>query len=327
MATLITGVAGFIGFHCAKRMLENGARVIGIDNLNSYYDPTLKEARLAQLYGFERFTFIRLDITQKSAFAALGKLDEKIDTLLHLAAQAGVRHSLDNPQAYIDANATGMLNVLEFARAQNGLRHMVYASSSSVYGKNTQLPFNEADQVNKPLSVYAATKRAGELLAITYSELYRLPLTGLRFFSVYGPWGRPDMVTYLFADRIMKGEPLPIYNNGNMQRDFTYIDDVVDGTLAALNHPPKASAEHTPHALYNIGHGQPEKLTELLALLETHLDKKAIYDFQPLQKAEPPTTFADIGAARRDLSFSPKVDIEDGVPRFVEWFRNYHNYK
>lgn len=327
MATLITGVAGFIGFHCAKRMLENGATVIGIDNLNSYYDPTLKEARLAQLYGHDRFTFIRLDITQKSAFAALAKLDEKTDSILHLAAQAGVRHSLENPQAYIDANVTGMLNVLEHARAQTGLRHMVYASSSSVYGKNTRLPFGTGDQVNKPLSVYAASKRAGELLALTYAELYRLPLTGLRYFSVYGPWGRPDMATYLFAQRIMKGEPLAIYNNGDMQRDFTYIDDVVDGTLAALAKPPLAQGNEAPHALYNIGHGQPEKLTEIVALLERHLDKKAIYDFQPQHKAEPGETFADISATQKELGFAPKIDIEEGVPRFVEWFKNYYNYR
>jgi UDP-glucuronate 4-epimerase len=331
MAVLVTGVAGFIGYHCAKRLLEQGAYVLGVDNLNAYYDPRLKEARLAQLTPNPQFRFLRMDITDRESIAELpakaAEKSEKIDVILHLAAQAGVRYSLQNPQAYVDANITGHLSLLEMARHLEGLKHFVYASSSSVYGGNTKVPFSVKDPVNQPISLYAASKRAGELMAHTYAHLFRVPATGLRFFTVYGPWGRPDMAAYLFSRRILAGEPIAVFNNGQMQRDFTFIDDIVDGVMAVIDRPPPVKDGGVPHHLYNLGNSHPEKLTDFIAMLERALGKKAIYDFQPLQMGDVPATFADIEESQRDLGFSPKIDIEEGIPRFVAWYKNYHGIK
>jgi UDP-glucuronate 4-epimerase len=322
MSTLITGAAGFIGFHCAKRLLAQGETVIGLDNLNSYYDVSLKEARLAQLTSHKNFRFLKLDISNHDAKAWLAKeLPADIDAVLHLAAQAGVRYSLENPQAYIDSNITGHLNLLEFARWRKNLKHFVYASSSSVYGGNTKVPFSIQDEVNQPVSLYAATKRAGEQMARTYAHLFQVPATGLRFFTVYGPWGRPDMAAYLFAKKILAGQPIPVFNHGKMQRDFTYIDDIVDGVVATLACVPKSTP---PHQVYNLGNSHSEKLTDFIAHLEHHLGKKAVYDMQPMQPGDVPATWAEISESTRDLGFKPKIGIEEGLARFVAWYKDYH---
>lgn len=325
MAVLITGVAGFIGYHSALRLLRDGKTVYGIDNLNSYYDVGLKEARLAQLKAPPNFHFTKLDITAKDAVQNfIAGVPEKIDHILHLAAQAGVRYSLENPQAYIDANVTGQLAMLEAARNLPGLKHFVYASSSSVYGSSAKVPFSVKDAADQPISMYAASKRASELMTQTYAHLYRLPATGLRFFTAYGPWGRPDMAAYLFAQQITANTPVTLFNYGNMQRDFTYIDDVVDGIMAALARPPTVKDGETPHRIYNLGNSHPKKLTDFVALVEQALGMKASYDLQPLQPGDISITCADIEESRRDLGFEPKVDIEEGVPRFISWYKNYH---
>jgi UDP-glucuronate 4-epimerase len=324
MSILVTGAAGFIGFHVAMALCARGDTVIGVDNVNDYYDVSLKEARLAQLAGRNGVRFERADIADRTAIADLCRRHPEIGRIVHLAAQAGVRYSLVNPFAYTDSNITAQVVMLEAARRLPRLAHMVYASSSSVYGGNTKLPFAVADRVDRPVSLYAATKRAGELMAFNYSHLYGLPLTGLRFFTVYGPWGRPDMSAYLFTKAILAGEPIPVFNNGNMRRDFTYIDDIVAGVLAALDRPPAAGGGEPPHRLYNLGNHRSEPLMRFIEVIERACGRKAAIEFKPMQPGDVPETYADIEDSRRDLNFLPHTTIDEGVPRFVSWFRDYH---
>jgi UDP-glucuronate 4-epimerase len=326
MSTLLTGAAGFIGFHVARALLERGDRVVGIDNLNDYYDVRLKEARLAELSAFAGFTFARLDVADRDGVGALVQAHRDLRGIIHLAAQAGVRYSLENPYAYIEANVMGTLVLLEAARRIDKLAAFTYASSSSVYGANRKQPFSVDDPVEQPVSLYAATKRSCELIARSYSHLYGLPATGLRFFTVYGPWGRPDMAAYLFTRAILAGEPIKVFNEGRMARDFTYIDDIVAGTVAAHDHAPAAgaAADGVPHRLYNLGNHRPEKLLDFIAVLERALGRTARKELLPLQPGDVPESFADIEAARRDLGFEPKTTIEDGIGRFVAWYKHYH---
>ncbi len=321
MAVLLTGAAGFIGFHTAQALLKRGESVIGIDNLNDYYDVTLKQARLDQLLSHKNFQFFKMDVSDRQAIATL---PETFDRIIHLAAQAGVRYSLKNPQAYIDCNITGHVTMLELARHTQGLKHFVYASSSSVYGGNTKTPFSIMDPVEKPVSLYAATKRAGELMSYNYAHLFRFPATGLRFFTVYGPWGRPDMAAYLFTKNILAGEPISVFNHGHMERDFTYIDDIVDGILASLDTPLSVTPHEVPHRVFNLGNSHPEKLTDFIAVLEHALGRKALYDFQPIQPGDVPSTSADITESTLHLGFMPKVAIDEGIPHFVAWYKNYN---
>jgi UDP-glucuronate 4-epimerase len=330
MAVLVTGAAGFIGAATSRVLLERGDEVVGIDNLNSYYDPALKKARLESLarrfdnrFRFERVDFAKAEELQRVADST------DIDAIVHLGAQAGVRYSLENPTAYIQSNLVGHANMLELARHRRP-RHMVYASSSSVYGGNKNLPFRVEDRVDHPLSLYAATKKADELISESYSSLYRLPLTGLRFFTVYGPWGRPDMAMWIFTKALYAGKPLPLFNRGEMRRDFTYIDDIVRGVIACLDGPPeddgqiKAGGSASPHALYNIGNSRSEDLMRVVELLEQETGRKAIPDPQPMQIGDVKETFADISAMERDHGFQPTTSIDEGVPRFVAWYREYH---
>jgi len=322
MSILVTGAAGFIGYHVSRRLLERGDAVIGIDNLNDYYQVSLKEARLAQLRKFERFTFHKVDFSdQKAVEQALS--GARITDIVHLGAQAGVRYSLEHPFAYVNANLTGHMVILELARHLDGFRHLVYASSSSVYGGNTKLPFSEADRVDNPVSLYAATKKADELMSHCYAHLYRIPQTGLRFFTVYGPWGRPDMAMWIFTRAILADEPIHVFNHGDMKRDFTYIDDIVAGVLACLDNPPEDDGE-PPHRVYNIGNHRSEKLTHMIAVLEEALGRKAEMILEPMQPGDVKETYADITAIQRDLGFQPSTPIEVGIPRFVEWYRDYH---
>ena len=321
MTVLVTGAAGFIGFHTVQALLKRGESVIGVDNLNHYYDVNLKQARLDQLLPQKSFQFFKMDVSDKAAVATLPKT---FDRIIHLAAQAGVRYSLQNPQAYIDSNITGHLTMLELARSTPELKHFVYASSSSVYGGNTKIPFSIKDAVEKPVSLYAATKRAGELMAYNYAHLFRFAATGLRFFTVYGPWGRPDMAAYLFTKNILAGEPIAVFNHGKMERDFTYIDDIVDGILASLDAPSIVAPNEVPHRVFNLGNSHAEKLTDFIAVLENTLAKKAIYDFQPIQPGDVPSTSADITESAQILGFAPKVSIDEGIPRFVAWYKNYN---
>jgi UDP-glucuronate 4-epimerase len=321
MSILLTGAAGFIGFHVAKALLERGDRVVGIDNLNDYYDVRLKEARLAMLRAHPGFVFAKLDVADRDGVFALAGRYTELCSVIHLAAQAGVRYSLENPYAYIDANVMGTLVMLEAARRIDGLTAITYASSSSVYGANQKQPFGVADRVDEPVSLYAATKRSCELLAHTYSRLYGLPATGLRFFTVYGPWGRPDMAAYLFTRAILAGQPIKVFNEGRMARDFTYIDDIVAGTIAAHDRPPE---DRVPHRIYNLGNHRPERLLDFIAVLERLLGRTATKELLPLQPGDVPESFADIEASRRDLGFDPKTTIEAGLARFVEWYRRYH---
>jgi UDP-glucuronate 4-epimerase len=323
MSILLTGAAGFIGFHVAKALLERGDRVLGIDNLNEYYDVRLKEARLAGLSGFPGFSFAKLDVADRDGILALVEHHRDLRGIIHLAAQAGVRYSLENPYAYIDANVTGTLVMLEAARRIDRLTAITYASSSSVYGANKKQPFSVEDRVDQPVSLYAATKRSCELNAHTYSHLYGLPATGLRFFTVYGPWGRPDMAAYLFTRAILAGEPIKVFNEGRMARDFTYIDDIVAGTIAAHDRPP-CGADGVPHRIYNLGNHRPEKLLDFIAVLERLLGRTALKELLPLQPGDVPESFADIEASRRDLGFEPKTAIEVGLARFVNWYKQYH---
>lgn len=319
MKILLTGAAGFIGFHVARALLARGDEVIGIDNVNDYYDVKLKEARLTQLRTFKNFTFHKFDIADRENILPLAKAGAT--HIVHLAAQAGVRYSLINPFAYARTNLDGHLVMLELARQTHGLAHFVYASSSSVYGGNTKTPFAVEDAVEKPVSLYAATKRADELMSWTYAHLYKIPVTGLRFFTVYGPWGRPDMAAYIFTKQILAGEPIRVFNNGKMKRDFTFIDDVVTGVLAALERPPAGSP---PAKLYNLGNSRAENLMDFIAALEKALGQKAQTDFQPLQPGDVAETFADITASARDFGFRPKTPISEGIPKFVEWYKGYH---
>jgi UDP-glucuronate 4-epimerase len=327
MSILLTGAAGFIGFHTAKALLDRGDRVVGLDNLNDYYDVRLKEARLAELRRYSSFEFARLDVADRDGVFALVEAHPELRGIIHLAAQAGVRHSLENPYAYIDANVMGTLVMLEAARRIDGLTAITYASSSSVYGGNRKQPFSVADPVNQPVSLYASTKRSCELIAYSYSHLYGLPATGLRFFTVYGPWGRPDMAAYLFTRAILAGEPITVFNYGRMARDFTYIDDIVAGTIAAHDRPPAPdpTAGGVRHRIYNLGNHRPENLLDFIATLERALGRTAQKELAPMQAGDVPESFADIEASRRDLGFEPKTGIEAGLARFVEWYKSYHH--
>jgi UDP-glucuronate 4-epimerase len=333
MAVLVTGAAGFIGAATSRALLERGDEVVGIDSLNDYYDPKLKQARLERLqqqFG-NRFRFERLDFADADALKSFTDTIE-IDGIVHLGAQAGVRYSLENPSAYVQSNLVGHCNMLELARHRRA-RHMVYASSSSVYGGNKSLPFRVEDRVDHPLSLYAATKKADELLSESYASLYRLPLTGLRFFTVYGPWGRPDMAMWIFVKALYAGEPLPLFNGGEMRRDFTYVDDIVSGVVACLDGPPrddgevKAGGSTSPHAIYNIGNSRSEDLMRLVELLEEQTGRKALLDPKPMQVGDVRETFADISAIERDHGFVPATSIDEGVPRFVSWYRDYHGIR
>jgi len=330
MAVLVTGAAGFIGAATSRALLERGDDVVGIDSLNDYYDPGLKQARLTKLqqqFG-NRFRFERLDFADADALKTFTDTID-IDGIVHLGAQAGVRYSLENPMAYVQSNLVGHCNMLEIARHRQA-RHMVYASSSSVYGGNKSLPFRVEDRVDHPLSMYAATKKADELLSESYASLYRISLTGLRFFTVYGPWGRPDMAMWIFTKALYAGEPLPLFNRGEMRRDFTYIDDIVRGVVACLDGPPaddgqaKAGGSHCPHALYNIGNSHSEDLMRVVELLEQETGRKALLDPKPMQIGDVRETFADISAIERDHGFVPRTGIDEGIPRFVKWYREYH---
>jgi UDP-glucuronate 4-epimerase len=324
MTILVTGAAGFIGFHVSTALLQRGERVLGVDNLNDYYDVALKEARLAELRRLPGFTFHRLELAERGALAALLERHPDTDRVVHLAAQAGVRYSLTNPHSYIGANAQGQLEVLEACRSLPRLKHLVFASSSSVYGGNTKLPFSVADRVDTPRSLYAATKKAGELMAYCYAHLYRLPTTGLRFFTVYGPWGRPDMAAWIFTKAILAGRPIQVFNHGDMRRDFTFIDDIVAGVVACLDRPPTASGDEPPYRLYNIGNHRSEELKRFIAVLEQALGRKAIIELAPLQPGDVPATYADITETQRDLGFAPTTPIDQGLPRFVAWYRAFH---
>ncbi|WP_242138015.1 GDP-mannose 4,6-dehydratase [Sphingomonas sp. TREG-RG-20F-R18-01] len=329
MRILVTGVAGFIGFNVARVLLARGDTVIGIDSLNAYYDVTLKHARLALLAeSGEAFTFAQVDFSDHEALD--GALDgQQFDRIVHLGAQAGVRYSIENPRAYLQSNLAGHLNLLEVARHRK-VEQMVYASSSSVYGGNDTLPFRVEDRVDQPLSLYAATKKADELMSETYAHLYRLPQTGLRFFTVYGPWGRPDMAMWLFTKAIYEGRPIDVFGEGRMRRDFTYIDDIVSGIVACLDNPPaddgmaKAGGSISPHRIYNIGNSRSEDLGEMISLIEQACGKPAERRLLPMQPGDVRDTFADISAIRRDLGYEPRTTIAEGVPRFVAWYRAYH---
>lgn len=320
MTVLVTGAAGFIGFHVAAALLARGEDVVGLDNTNAYYEVELKQARLAELTPHPRFTFVAGDVGDRATLAGVVAAHPALDRVLHLAAQAGVRYSLEQPRAYIQANIVGHLEILEMARHMPGLRHLVYASSSSVYGGSTTLPFSLDDRCDTPQSLYAATKRAGELMSYTYSHLYAVPATGLRFFTVYGPWGRPDMAPMLFARAILRGEPIRLFNQGRMERDFTYIDDIVAGVLAALDSPPAGTP---PQRIFNLGNNQSVPLLRFLTVLEEACGRKAIVTYAPNQPGDVVATLADIDSAETVLGFHPKVPIEVGLPRFVAWLRRY----
>ena len=323
MSVLVTGAAGFIGHHVAAALLGRGERVVGIDNLNDYYEVSLKEARLARLQARPGFAFERLDIADRDAVTALFGHEPGIDRIVHLAAHAGVRYSLINPYTYLHSNIDGHVVLLEAARRLPALRHFVYASSSSVYGGNREMPFSVEDRCDSPVSLYGATKKAMEVISESYAALYGLPLTGLRFFTVYGPWGRPDMAYFSFTRKIVSGEPIPVFNHGDMRRDFTFIDDIVDGVLSCLDRPPGGNENGKRHRLYNLGNHRPERLLDFIAALEAALGRKAVLELLPMQPGDVRETFADIGTSQRDLGFSPRTAIAEGIPRFVDWFRRY----
>ncbi len=349
MSVLVTGAAGFIGMHVSRALLARGEQVIGVDDVNDYYDPALKEARLAELdrqFG-GAFRLVRQDIAEPGAFAALFAQEKEADRIVHLAAQAGVRYSLVNPGAYIRANIEGHFAVLEACRMRGGVRHLVYASSSSVYGGNESLPFSVEDRIDKPVSLYAATKASCEAMSHCYAHLYGFAQTGLRFFTVYGPWGRPDMSAFIFTRAILAGEPIRVFNHGDMRRDFTYIDDIVAGVLAALDRPPSrkgAAADRSAfaagaegagspaqahsgeggHRIYNLGNHRSEELRDFIATIEAALGRKAILDPAPMQPGDVKDTYADIESSRRDLGFAPKTTIREGIPKFVAWYRAFY---
>jgi len=330
---LVTGAAGFIGFHLTQRLLAEGRRVIGIDNINAYYDPKLKEARLDILKPQPGFTFHKLDLVDRDGIKALFSA-HRFPAVVHLAAQAGVRYSLENPHAYVDANLEGFINVLEGCR-HHGCEHLLFASSSSVYGANTKLPFSVKDNVDHPISLYAASKKANELMAHSYSHLYRLPATGLRFFTVYGPWGRPDMAMFIFAKAILAGQPVRLFNHGNMRRDFTYVDDIVQAITRLIGRPPQGnpdwdgnrpdpSSSRAPWRIYNIGNNHPEQLTDVISLLEKEFGRPAIKEMLPMQPGDVEATYADVSDLERDIGFRPATSIADGIGRFAKWYRDYH---
>jgi len=324
MTILVTGAAGFIGYHLCEALLGRGDAVIGVDDLNAYYSVKLKESRLAKLRRHAGFAFLRLDVAEREKFAAALPDKPAIRTVVHLAAQAGVRYSLDNPDAYVRSNVVGQLSILELCHRLPGLKHLVYASSSSVYGGNTKLPFSEDDRVDDPISLYAATKKSAELMSHVYARLYGIPTTGLRFFTVYGPWGRPDMSAYLFTDAIFAGRPIRLFNNGEMRRDFTYVDDIIDGVVRVIDRPPLARGDSPPERVYNIGNHRPENLRHYVAVLEKAIGRKAIIELAPMQPGDVKETYADIAAVQRDFGFEPRTRLEEGVPRFVAWFKDYH---
>jgi len=330
---LVTGAGGFIGFHVAKRLLDGGRDVVGVDNMNAYYDPKLKEARRAELAKLSRMRFVKLDLADREATAALFK-QHRFPHVVHLAGQAGVRHSLVDPFAYVDANFTGFATILEGCR-HNGCRHLVYASSSSVYGSNTKMPFSVHDNVDHPLSLYGASKKANELMSHAYAHLYGLPMTGLRFFTVYGPWGRPDMAMWIFTKSIIAGEPIKLFNNGDMKRDFTYVNDVVEPIVRLIDRPatgqpglsgasPDPGSSQAPWRIYNIGNNKPVGLLEVVGLLEKAIGKKAKRELLPIQPGDVPATYADIDDLMHDVGFRPDTPIAEGVSRFVDWYRSYH---
>lgn len=329
MTILVTGVAGFIGSHVARALLARGDRVVGLDNVNDYYDVRLKEARLALLAGQPDFSLHRLDIADRTGMEDFFAGHPDITGIVHLAAQAGVRYSLENPYAYVQSNLMGQVVMLEGARRLPGLRHFVYASSSSVYGANDKQPFAVGDAVERPVSLYAATKRADELMTRTYSHLYGLPATGLRFFTVYGPWGRPDMAPFLFAGAVAAGRPIRVFNHGQMWRDFTYIDDIVAGVIAALDRPARPAPEMpggdlVPHRLYNLGNNRPERLLDFIAAIETALGRTAEKIMEPMQPGDVPATYADITASTADLGYVPLTSMVEGVARFIAWYRAFY---
>ncbi|MDH4133968.1 MAG: NAD-dependent epimerase [Gammaproteobacteria bacterium] len=334
MRVMITGAAGFIGSTLAQRLLARGDTIYGVDNLNDYYDVKLKEARLARLSAQQRFTFERLDIADRFGMETLFK-HERFDAVMNLAAQAGVRYSIENPHAYIDANVVGFCNVLEGCR-HSGVKHLVFASSSSVYGANTRMPFSEHDNIDHPVSLYAATKKANELMAHSYAHLYKLPCTGLRFFTVYGPWGRPDMALFKFTKGILAGEPIPVFNGGKMVRDFTYIDDIVEGVVRVIDNTaspnpewrgdqPDPATSYAPFRVFNIGNNNPVQLMRYIEVLEKCLGKKAILDLLPMQAGDVPATSANTDALEQAVGFRPDTTIESGISRFVEWYRSYYS--
>jgi len=330
---LVTGAAGFIGFHVARRLLENGRQVVGLDNLNAYYDPKLKDARLVELAKFAGFRFAKLDLSDRAGMAALFA-EHRFPSVVHLAAQAGVRHSLVDPHAYVDSNLVGFTNILEGCR-HNDCRHLLFASSSSVYGSNTKMPFSVHENVDHPLSLYGATKKANELMAHAYAHLFKLPTSGLRFFTVYGPWGRPDMAMWIFASAILAGQPIKLFNHGNMRRDFTYVDDVVESIVRLVEHAPSGNPNYStdapdpgsssaPWRVYNIGNNNPVELLEVVRLLEEKIGKKAIRELMPMQPGDVPATYANVDDLMRDVDFKPATPIADGIARFIEWYRSYH---
>jgi UDP-glucuronate 4-epimerase len=330
---LVTGAAGFIGFHLTRRLLDRGDEVVGLDNLNDYYDVQLKNDRLAQLIDHERFSLHQLDLADRTGIRELFA-SEGFEVVVNLAAQAGVRYSLENPHAYVDSNLVGFVNILEGCR-HNGVKHLVYASSSSVYGANTLMPFSVHHNVDHPVSLYAATKKANELMAHTYSHLYQLPTTGLRFFTVYGPWGRPDMALYIFTKAILDGQPIKVFNEGKMRRDFTYIDDIVEGVIRVSDRIPEGNANwsgdqpdpgtsRAPYKIYNIGNNQPVELQHFIASIEKSLGVTAKKELLPMQPGDVPATYADVDDLMRDVDFRPATAIEDGIQRFVDWYRQYH---
>jgi UDP-glucuronate 4-epimerase len=331
---LVTGAAGFIGFHTARLLLERGDEVVGLDNLNGYYDPSLKQARLDILNGYPEFRFVKADIADRHDMELLFRA-EKFQRVVHLAAQAGVRYSIENPHAYVHSNITGFLQIIEGCR-HNGVEHLVYASTSSVYGANTKMPFLETQGVDHPITLYAATKRSNELMAHSYSSLYGLPTTGLRFFTVYGPWGRPDMALFLFTKSIIAGQPIDVFNDGYHQRDFTYVDDIVKGVVAAVDHPaaadpnwdsdhPNPSTGNVPYRIYNIGNQTPVVLLRYIEVLEQCLGRKAEKNMLPMQRGDLPDTWADVEALARDVGYRPCTDLETGVKHFVEWYLAYYH--
>lgn len=320
---LVTGAAGFIGFHLSKLLLQKGVTVVGFDNINDYYDVNLKYARLAILENFENFTFVKGDLADKTAVDNLFT-ENKFDIVVNLAAQAGVRYSIENPQAYIESNVIGFFNILEACR-NNPVEHLLYASSSSVYGNQQKTPFSTDDDVSKPISLYAATKKSNELMAYTYSHLYGIPSTGLRFFTVYGPYGRPDMACFSFTEKILKGETIKIFNNGDMYRDFTYVDDIVKGVENMLCNPPEADENGDRATVYNIGNNSPEKLMYFVETLEKALGKTAKKEFLPMQPGDVYQTYADVTPLIEKYGFKPSTSIEDGLAKFVEWYKEYYN--
>ncbi|SIN76151.1 UDP-glucuronate 4-epimerase [Sulfurivirga caldicuralii] len=323
---LVTGAAGFIGFHLSRRLLEEGWQVVGIDNLNDYYDPALKESRLRELEkhpAAEHFQFERLDIADRAGIEHLFG-QHTFDRVIHLAAQAGVRYSLENPHAYVDSNLVGFVNILEVCR-HHRIEHLLYASSSSVYGLNEKVPFSEGDRTDAPISLYAATKKSNELMAFTYSHLFNIPMTGMRFFTVYGPWGRPDMAYWSFTEKILKGEEIPVFNHGNLKRDFTYIDDIIEGIWRLIDHIPQAKAgpsskAKAPHDVYNLGNNQPVPLKDFIAAIEEAVGKKARIKYLPMQPGDVEVTFASINKMKNALGWAPSLDINKGVSYFVKWY-------